>query len=93
MFITSVFSFCGRENKDTAPMNIPKLDTQTLARVMSCSTRNVAKTMKNLADLGWIKWQPGRGRGIKTQLHIVHSFHYVLSSAIKSYYEYRKDLV
>ncbi|MEZ9900562.1 SgrR family transcriptional regulator [Vibrio breoganii] len=74
-------------------MIIPKLDSQTLARVMSCSTRNGVKTMKNLADLGWIKWQPGRGRGIKTQLHIVHSFHYVLSSAIKSYYEYRKDLV
>ncbi|GEA50926.1 hypothetical protein VIN01S_17300 [Vibrio inusitatus NBRC 102082] len=61
------------------------VDSQTLAQIMSCSTRNVAKTMKNLAELGWIDWQPGRGRGIKTQLQIVRSFDTVLIDVIKTY--------
>ncbi|GEA60995.1 SgrR family transcriptional regulator [Vibrio comitans] len=61
------------------------VDSQTLAQIMSCSTRNVAKTMKTLAELGWVNWQPGRGRGIKTQLQIVRSFHTVLIDVLKTY--------
>ncbi|MPW36566.1 SgrR family transcriptional regulator [Vibrio sp. B1Z05] len=61
------------------------VDSQTLAQVMSCSTRNVAKTMKNLRELGWIDWIPGRGRGIKTQLQVKRSFHEVLCDVIKDY--------
>ncbi|WP_261874631.1 SgrR family transcriptional regulator [Vibrio rarus] len=61
------------------------VDSQTLAQVMSCSTRNVAKTMKNLRELGWIEWVPGRGRGIKTQLQVKRSFHEVLCDVIKEY--------
>ncbi|GAB7220058.1 SgrR family transcriptional regulator [Vibrio comitans] len=61
------------------------VDSQTLAQVMSCSTRNVAKTMKTLAELGWVNWQPGRGRGIKTKLQIVRSFDTVFIDVLKSY--------
>ncbi|WP_261817325.1 SgrR family transcriptional regulator [Vibrio gallicus] len=61
------------------------VDSQTLAEIMSCSTRNVAKIMKNLNELGWITWIPGKGRGNKTQLKIEGSFHERLCSVLKGY--------
>lgn len=62
-----------------------RVDSQTLADVMSCSTRNVAKIMKTLNELGWIRWVPGKGRGNKTQLQILSSFHDRICTVLKSY--------
>ncbi|WP_281870379.1 SgrR family transcriptional regulator [Vibrio nigripulchritudo] len=57
------------------PIKTPcSVDVQTLAQQLVCSDRNVAKLVKTLASLGWLTWQPGRGRGNKSTLEIQISF-------------------
>lgn len=54
--------------------NGQQTDIQTLAGQLNCSECNVAKLMKTLSSIGWIHWQPGQGRGHKSELTIVTSF-------------------
>ena len=62
-----------------------KTDIHTLAEQLHCSERNVAKLMKTLEAIGWIKWKSGRGRGNKSELTILSSFESVLLSILESH--------
>lgn len=44
--------------------NVNNVDKFELAEALICSTRNVTNIMKSLSALGWITWNPGRGRAI-----------------------------
>ena len=59
-------------------LNKTVVNTQELADILYCSTRNVSKIMKSLAALDWINWQAGRGRGIKSTIQLKRSFDEVL---------------
>ncbi|NGQ95966.1 SgrR family transcriptional regulator [Brevibacillus sp. SYP-B805] len=41
---------------------------QELTETLCCSTRNVKLILKQMAELGWIDWSPGRGRGNRSLL-------------------------
>jgi SgrR family transcriptional regulator len=49
-----------------------------LASRLYCTTRNVKLLLKKMAELGWIGWEPGRGRGNASEL----SFHVPASEII-----------
>lgn len=66
-----------------AVQNRQQTDIQTLAGQLNCSERNIAKLMKTLSSIGWIHWQPGRGRGHKSELTIVTSFDTALMGVLE----------
>ncbi|MGF1833701.1 SgrR family transcriptional regulator [Photobacterium sanguinicancri] len=51
-----------------------KTDIPTLSEQLNCSDRNIAKLVKTLANIGWLSWQPGRGRGNKSEITLHTSF-------------------
>ncbi|WP_192022927.1 SgrR family transcriptional regulator [Shewanella sp. WPAGA9] len=64
--------------------NVNNVDKFELAEALICSTRNVTNIMKSLSALGWITWNPGRGRGNKSSFSIVHSFEELLIARLKN---------
>ncbi|KIL39085.1 hypothetical protein SD70_22470 [Gordoniibacillus kamchatkensis] len=40
-----------------------RVTLEELAALLFCTTRNVKLLLKKMSDLGWIVWEPGRGRG------------------------------
>lgn len=68
------------------PLNsADKTDVQTLAGQLSCSERNIAKLMKTLVNIGWISWQPGRGRGNKSEIILLESFDSALMHVLEQH--------
>ncbi|WP_254313929.1 SgrR family transcriptional regulator [Vibrio coralliilyticus] len=68
------------------PLNsAEKTDVQTLAGQLSCSERNIAKLMKTLVNIGWISWQPGRGRGNKSEIILLESFDSALMHVLEQH--------
>lgn len=59
---------------------------QELATILFCTTRNVKNVIKQMIDMDWIIWVPGRGRGN-------HSILTFLVSAEKIVFEVAKHLV
>jgi SgrR family transcriptional regulator len=45
-----------------------RVTLEELAALLFCTTRNVKLLLKRMSELGWIKWEPGRGRGNASEL-------------------------
>ncbi|SFK82030.1 DNA-binding transcriptional regulator SgrR of sgrS sRNA, contains a MarR-type HTH domain and a solute-binding domain [Paenibacillus sp. 1_12] len=45
-----------------------EVSLEQLAEVLCCTPRNVKLILKQCLELGWIEWQPGRGRGNRSKL-------------------------
>ncbi|MFD1773906.1 ABC transporter substrate-binding protein [Paenibacillus rhizophilus] len=56
-------SYIDRELNTPFPATI-----QALTDIWHCTPRNVKMVLRKLADLGWISWQPGLGRGNSSML-------------------------
>ncbi|WP_241149068.1 SgrR family transcriptional regulator [Photobacterium sanguinicancri] len=67
------------------PHQTTKTDIPTLSEQLSCSDRNVAKLVKTLANIGWLSWQPGRGRGNKSEITILTGFEATLMQILELY--------
>jgi SgrR family transcriptional regulator len=50
--------FCGYAENEPVEVSL-----EQLAEVLCCTPRNVKLIVKQCQELGWIEWQPGRGRG------------------------------
>ncbi|WP_239685830.1 SgrR family transcriptional regulator [Photobacterium swingsii] len=67
------------------PHQTTKTDIPTLSKQLNCSDRNVAKLVKTLANIGWLSWQPGRGRGNKSEITILTNFEATLMQVLELY--------
>lgn len=67
------------------PHQTTKTDIPTLSKQLNCSDRNVAKLVKTLANIGWLSWQPGRGRGNKSEITILTNFEATLMQVLEQY--------
>lgn len=45
-----------------------RVTLEELAALLFCTTRNVKLLLKRMAELHWITWEPGRGRGNASEL-------------------------
>ncbi|GGA25407.1 ABC transporter substrate-binding protein [Paenibacillus physcomitrellae] len=56
---------------------------EQLAGVWNCTSRNVKIILRRLEELGYIRWEAGRGRGHKSKLQFIRSSHDVLAGAFR----------
>ncbi|WP_169306526.1 ABC transporter substrate-binding protein [Cohnella pontilimi] len=45
-----------------------EVSLEELAETLFCTTRNVKLVLRRMEDDGWIRWEPGRGRGNRSRL-------------------------
>ncbi|RAP77517.1 ABC transporter substrate-binding protein [Paenibacillus montanisoli] len=45
-----------------------EVSLEELAQTLFCTTRNVKLVLRKMEEEGWVRWQPGRGRGNRSQL-------------------------
>lgn len=57
-----------------------EVSLEQLAEVLCCTPRNVKLIVKQCQELGWIEWQPGRGRGNRSIITFNMESNNVISS-------------
>ncbi|UUZ81683.1 ABC transporter substrate-binding protein [Paenibacillus sp. P26] len=69
----------------------PLVTLDELAAVLDCTHRNAVLVLKRMAEEGWLKWEPKRGRGSRSALTFTVSAEEMMLEMAKSLVE-RKDL-
>ncbi|ANS74586.1 hypothetical protein AWM70_08310 [Paenibacillus yonginensis] len=56
---------------------------EQLSEFLNCTPRNVKIILRRLEELGYIRWEAGRGRGHKSKIQFIRSRHNVIAEAFR----------
>ncbi|MGY3854382.1 ABC transporter substrate-binding protein [Aeromonas aquatilis] len=57
------------------PLGQGETSLDELEQIFCCSRRNIQLILAALVEAGWVTWLPGQGRGNRSHITLLHSFH------------------